>query len=218
MDLPDEVGQPGMPNRSPGRRPVAPLIVARCGHTQVVAGSSDSDAVIVEFGHETVPVFWGHHLLDGRGGLTQDLDLFLEIEDTTFGSGQLLRFGPADTVLQSLVDEILLFQLYRHDSAIPSDAATSTTVRPDVTNASAWRRNSAGYGSGTDDSFRYQGSQHLSTNRSGKPGEDHGVRKTEATSIRDQRGAEIRDQNQRSIPTSRQPRPLLHRRCSASEL
>src|ERR1700722_2847123 len=77
VDLPDQVGQPGVPDRPGRRRPGFPVVVARGGHAERVAGLADADSVSLELGHEVVPVFWGHHLLDRCSRLAEDLVLLL---------------------------------------------------------------------------------------------------------------------------------------------
>lgn len=79
----------------------------------------------------------GHYLLDCSGRFAQDLDFFFQLSDAVLGGCQLsgslrLRAGFASRSIKSW-----LFHWYKQDWAIPNDAATSTTVRPDAIRAKA---------------------------------------------------------------------------------
>jgi hypothetical protein len=59
VDLPDQVGQPGVPDRSRRRGPGLPLVLAGLGNAGRAAGLADADPVIVELGHEAEPFVGG---------------------------------------------------------------------------------------------------------------------------------------------------------------
>jgi hypothetical protein len=63
----------------------------------------------VQLGDETESLFWGHHLLHRGRRLAQDLDLFFEFTDAVLGRGQLGGLGAAAAVLETTIDQILLF-------------------------------------------------------------------------------------------------------------
>ena len=129
MDLADQVGQPGVPDRPRRRGPGLPVVVAGRGHAERVAGLADADPVIVELGHEAVPLFWGHHLLDRGGCLAEDLVLLLQVADLLPCRDELRGLGPACPRLQPAVDQVLLLpavQARLRDPEQPGDLRDGT--------------------------------------------------------------------------------------------
>ena len=101
------------------------------------------DPVTVKFGDQAVAVFWGHHRLHRGRGLPQDLHFFLKVADPLPCSGQLGAFFAVVPGFRPRSTRSWCRHRYKHDSAIPSDAATSRMLRPDSIRSRARRRNSA---------------------------------------------------------------------------
>jgi len=83
--------------------------------------------------------------------------------------GALLR-RPAG--LQATIDQVAMPPPVQARFGDPNEAATSRTVRPDLTRSRARRRNSGGYGLGTGCSLGLPGTSRLPTRTSAKPGQD----------------------------------------------
>lgn len=108
VDRGDLVAEPGVADRSDRGRAGRPVVVARAGHPQHLARAGDPDSVSVQFRHEAEPLFWGHHRLDRGGGLSQDLDLFLQVPDPGVRRGQLGALQGRRPGLQPTIDQIAL--------------------------------------------------------------------------------------------------------------
>lgn len=86
----------------------AGVVESRPGHPERETCLLDRDALNGQFGHQGEPDFWGHHLLDRRRGLPQDLDFVLQFGDPRPGLGQGSRLHRCGTQgLQAPIDQVL---------------------------------------------------------------------------------------------------------------
>ncbi len=218
LDRSDQITQPGVAGAARPGRPAGPLVAARAPDTQRVAGPPDPDAVDAQLREQAEADSCGHHLLHRRGGPAQDRDLFLQVADALLRPGQLGACPAAGAIDLAAVDEVLpapAVQLphaargrYPLDCATPREAATSLTVRPAASSASAWWRKAGGYDLGMGDPPGCPSGHRLSTRESGEVSHDHGVRTSGSSSLplssdRGKRASSSTPATRRIEPTTR---------------